>query len=97
MTDLKDRLGQMEMIAADAANSQPVWLGGLFRPQAYITATRQAVAHANGWSLEQLVLTLDIEEKASAESFAIHGTPLDLLDSETDSRTEIGGREMGRW
>lgn len=33
-----------------------VWLGGLFIPEAYITATRQYVAQANGWSLEELYL-----------------------------------------
>lgn len=33
-----------------------VWLGGLFIPEAYITATRQYVAQANSWSLEELYL-----------------------------------------
>ena len=33
-----------------------VWLGGLFLPEAYITATRQYVAQANSWSLEELYL-----------------------------------------
>ena len=33
-----------------------VWLGGLFIPEAYITATRQFVAQANNWSLEELYL-----------------------------------------
>ena len=33
-----------------------VWLGGLFNPEAYITATRQLVAQANEWSLEELQL-----------------------------------------
>lgn len=31
-----------------------VWLGGMFFPEAYITATRQLIAQNNGWSLEQL-------------------------------------------
>lgn len=35
-----------------------VWLGGLFNPEAFVTATRQAVAQANGWSLERLQLNL---------------------------------------
>lgn len=34
----------------------PVWLGGLLNPEAYITATRQCVAQANSWSLEELNL-----------------------------------------
>ena len=33
-----------------------VWLGGLFIAEAYITATRQYVAQANSWSLEELYL-----------------------------------------
>ena len=36
----------------------PVWLGGLFNPEAYFTATRQCVAQANGWSVEELVLDI---------------------------------------
>ena len=33
-----------------------VWLGGMFIPEAYITASRQYVAQANSWSLEELGL-----------------------------------------
>lgn len=40
----------------------PVWLGGLFNPEAYITATRQCIAEANGWSLEELVLDVTITD-----------------------------------
>lgn len=36
--------------------SIPIWLGGLLNPEAYITATRQCVAQANSWSLEELHL-----------------------------------------
>jgi len=31
-----------------------LWFGGLLYPEAYLTATRQFVAQANGWSLEEL-------------------------------------------
>jgi len=37
-----------------------VWIGGLFVPEAFITATRQAVAQSNGWALERLVLQMDV-------------------------------------
>lgn len=33
-----------------------IWLGGLFFPSAYLTATRQAVAQAKGWSLDDLAV-----------------------------------------
>jgi len=36
-----------------------LWLGGMFIPEAYITATRQYVAQANSWSLEELSLQVD--------------------------------------
>jgi len=40
--------------------SQRVWLGGLFAPEAFVTATRQCVAQANAWSLEELVLEVRV-------------------------------------
>jgi dynein heavy chain 1 len=36
------------------------WLGGMFSPEAFITASRQATAQTNKWSLEDLELSLDI-------------------------------------
>lgn len=41
------------------SQSIPVWLGGLLNPEAYITATRQCVAQANSWSLEELHLQVN--------------------------------------
>jgi hypothetical protein len=40
-----------------------VWLGGLFTPEAYITATRQHVAQANAWSLEELHLHVAVHDE----------------------------------
>lgn len=40
-----------------------VWLGGLLNPEAYVTATRQCVAQANSWSLEELALDVTITEQ----------------------------------
>jgi len=37
-----------------------IWLGGMFVPEAYITATRQFVAQANNWSLEELTLEVTV-------------------------------------
>ena len=50
-----------------------VWLGGLFFPEAYITATRQAVAHRKKWSLETLHLRLDLERVNDPEAFIVDG------------------------
>lgn len=54
-----------------------VWLGGLFNPEAYITATRQCVAQANSWSLEELTLEVSIADSegqvTAAGGFNIKG------------------------
>ncbi|KAJ7275553.1 dynein heavy chain domain-containing protein [Mycena haematopus] len=61
IADLSRRLAQLDSIAGlDNLNNVEVWLGGLFFPEAYITATRQAVAHRKKWSLETLHLRLDM-------------------------------------
>jgi dynein heavy chain 1 len=50
-------------------------------PEAYITATRQCIAQANNWSLEELVLDVTITDSNSSEkthlddcSFGVTGT-----------------------
>lgn len=54
-----------------------VCLGGLFVPEAYITATRQYVAQANSWSLEELTLEVNVTASQSATldacSFGVTG------------------------
>lgn len=56
-----------------------VWLGGLFIPEAYITATRQYVAQANSWSLEELSLQVTVTDATQqkvtldAHSFGVTG------------------------
>ena len=64
---IKQLSGVVEAVKKEQAKglkSLRVWLGGLFAPEAYITATRQLVAQANEWSLEELQLEL-----SAAESF----------------------------
>jgi dynein heavy chain 1 len=68
------RLAQLDNIAGlDNLNNIEVWLGGLFFPEAYITATRQAVAHKKRWSLETLHLRLDIERVNDPAAFIVDG------------------------
>lgn len=54
-----------------------VCLGGLFVPEAYITATRQYVAQANSWSLEELCLEVTVTTSHNATldacSFGVTG------------------------
>eukprot|EP01035_Chromulina_nebulosa_P017680 gene17680-23270_t len=40
------------------------WLGGMFSPEAFITATRQAAAQINKWNLEELELVLIIDDNS---------------------------------
>lgn len=89
VTDFSDRIKQLQRVSqactsggAAALKTLHVWLGGLFNPEAYITATRQYVAQANGWSLEELSLEVrvcDADEKAGPMdeySFALAGLKL---------------------
>jgi dynein heavy chain 1 len=62
------RLKQMQEVLQVAGKSGPsslrtldYWIGGLFNPEAFITATRQCVAQANFWSLEDLRLRLSTD------------------------------------
>lgn len=72
--NLARRLAQLHDIAGlNNLNNVEVWLGGLFFPEAYITATRQAVAHRKRWSLETLSLRLDIEQIQNPEGFIVEG------------------------
>lgn len=76
VSDLARRLKQLAEIASlDNLNNIEVWLGGLFFPEAYITATRQAVAHRKKWSLETLHLQLDIERVNDPNAFIVDGKP----------------------
>ncbi|KAH8272311.1 hypothetical protein KR026_001466 [Drosophila bipectinata] len=69
ITDFSNRVQQLQKVSqlvsqAGAKELQgfPVWLGGLVNPEAYITATRQCVAQANSWSLEELALEVTITD-----------------------------------
>lgn len=77
IADFSRRLAQLDNIAnMDNHNNLEVWLGGLFFPEAYITATRQAVAHRKKWSLETLNLRLDIERVNDPSAFIVDGAPI---------------------
>lgn len=74
VSDFARRLSQLDTISGlENLDNVEVWLGGLFFPEAYITATRQAVAHRKRWSLETLHMRLDIERVNDPEAFIIDG------------------------
>ncbi|XP_040576126.1 dynein heavy chain, cytoplasmic [Lepeophtheirus salmonis] len=73
--DFSQRIQQLRMVSktvvertASALKSVTVWLGGLFNPEAYITATRQYVSQANSWSLEELYLDILIGDEGDTPS-----------------------------
>lgn len=88
ITDFSNRVKQLQQISqvvsttgAKELQSFPVWLGGLLNPEAWITATRQCVAQANSWSLEELHLDVTITDSHDTSSiphdcFAIMGLKL---------------------
>ncbi|KAH9043831.1 dynein heavy chain protein 1 [Lactarius pseudohatsudake] len=76
--DFARRLDQLDSLAeVDNLANIEVWLGGLFFPEAYITATRQAVAHRKKWSLETLYLRLDLERVNDPSAFIVDGLILE--------------------
>jgi dynein heavy chain 1 len=61
IVDFAKRLKQLQEVrtSRDFLRSN-IWVGGLFIPEAYITATRQAAAQANQWSVENLIPQIQI-------------------------------------
>lgn len=59
--DFVTRVEQLKKLSAQGDFGQSgLWYGGLLYPEAYLTATRQAVAQNNNWSLEELELQFEI-------------------------------------
>ncbi|EPY87752.1 dynein, cytoplasmic, heavy polypeptide 1-like protein [Camelus ferus] len=87
VSDFSERIKQLQSISLAAASGGAkelknihVCLGGLFVPEAYITATRQYVAQANSWSLEELCLEVNVTTSQGASldacSFGVTGLKL---------------------
>ncbi|KNC98573.1 uncharacterized protein SPPG_06258 [Spizellomyces punctatus DAOM BR117] len=85
MQDFNQRLKQLNVIAKAARyDNLQIWLGGFAIPEAFITATRQTVAHITKSSLEELELDVSIgfDEKISSnaehtDGFALSGMRLE--------------------
>ncbi|KAF7729943.1 hypothetical protein EC973_003356 [Apophysomyces ossiformis] len=74
VADLKNRLEQVESFSQEQAfDDIEVWMGGLFIPEAYVTATRQATAQKHKWSLEELVLDVNIGNGKEGEGYFVRG------------------------
>ncbi|CDU22276.1 cytoplasmic dynein heavy chain 2 [Sporisorium scitamineum] len=101
IVDLRARLEQLERITRESSefgaaagagggyDMVEVILGLLFSPGAYLTATRQSVAHASKVSLEDLSLKLLLNDpKAGLEAgkFAIRGLKLQGANWDAESK-----------
>jgi len=82
ITDFSDRITQLARVSAASGSkslkSVQIWLGGLFVPEAYITATRQFVAQDSSRSLEDLVLRVVVTNEEQSvvmdnRTFAVSG------------------------
>lgn len=61
LQDFNNRIKQLNVLSNKKLNellSTPIWLGGLFYPEAYLTATRQTIAQSHNYSLEDLTLKI---------------------------------------
>nr|KAJ3421295.1 hypothetical protein HK105_003977 [Polyrhizophydium stewartii] len=96
--DLGKRLGQLEQLSGvESLQMAPIWIGGLFSPEAFITATRQTAAKITNASLETLELAIRLgddgeqgaEESQSGLSFDLAGLKLEGAKWTTD---RLGGR-----
>jgi len=82
-----------------------IWLGGLFNPETFITATRQQAARSNKWSLEDLVLEIskdDYAEKSNSffiEKLVLHSADFKLpnfLKSTDEMQIQLSPLQM-KW
>lgn len=61
--DLAERLAAIGCSNKHGTATPSFWLGGMFSPEAFVTATRQLASQANNWSLEELELTLEVGQE----------------------------------
>jgi len=66
LVDFAKRIKQLQTVknSRDFGRSG-IWMGGLFLPEAYITATRQSAAQAHEWSVENLEIQISIEKEGA--------------------------------
>lgn len=79
IADFAQRLSQLEAASKETRSLErfSVTLGLLFSPGAYLTATRQAVAHRNQVSLDQLELELKVNDATAEGGFLLQGLKLE--------------------
>jgi dynein heavy chain 1 len=54
-----------------------LWFGGLFFPEAYLTATAQTIAEKNSWSMGELVQIIEVGTNHKDDAFVFTGVKLE--------------------
>eukprot|EP01088_Endostelium_zonatum_P017115 TRINITY_DN4896_c0_g2_i4.p1 TRINITY_DN4896_c0_g2~~TRINITY_DN4896_c0_g2_i4.p1 ORF type:complete len:1566 (-),score=517.57 TRINITY_DN4896_c0_g2_i4:241-4938(-) len=101
IVDFSSRIRQLQKIVDNGtiSNRFEIWMGGLFSPEALMTATRQAAAREQGKSVEDLhlhVKVLDGSEgtEGTEGGFVVKGLSLEGGGWE-EGRLRVGGGELG--
>merc|ERR1712137_1053798 len=100
LVDFTKRIQQLQKIQESREYGKCVWMGGLFNPEAFMTATRQASARAHTWSLENLQLTAQVlsseEFPAGADeaSFIARGLILEAASWDQSAQELVATDEM---
>lgn len=94
LADFGSRLEQLSAVA-DCENFQRflLWFGGLFFPEAFLTASRQAIAQKKGLSLEELQMVVTVGNTShDDESFMVKG--LQMESAAWDSEAAGGSGQL---
>jgi hypothetical protein len=95
MADLVERFTRLSSYyAGKRSPTSPYvyWLGGMFAPEAFVTATRQQLAQTNKWNLEDMELYLELNSGAGGSSgagtehFQLEGLTLECAVTATTAR-----------
>jgi len=100
LVDFTKRIQQLQKIQEMREYGKCVWMGGLFNPEAFMTATRQAAARAHTWSLENLQLTAQVLSSeefpsgADEASFIARGLILEAASWDQSAQEMVATDEM---
>eukprot|EP00163_Fabomonas_tropica_P009916 TRINITY_DN1985_c0_g1_i1.p1 TRINITY_DN1985_c0_g1~~TRINITY_DN1985_c0_g1_i1.p1 ORF type:complete len:4225 (-),score=1474.45 TRINITY_DN1985_c0_g1_i1:598-13272(-) len=98
-----DRIQQLQQWSIDLQVPPSTWIGGLFNPQAFLTAVMQTSARKNNWSLDNLIIHTEVTKKqakdielASREGTYVHGLFLEGTgwDASTGQLGESRSKEL---
>jgi len=72
LPDFKKRVQLLEMLEKTPPNkygTKEIWLGGFISPEAFVAASRQAVANYKSWSLDDIVLRVTVNDSSTGTNY----------------------------